>query len=198
MQVNTTVPHPSVDQNLMQTERDNRKRATLEEYLNPALAASPIPSVTLTTEKPVHRTIAYLLVAGRTRKEICESLSITDKGLRDIIQQPWFQVLLKGITDAAGKDMVKSYLEGEVIPSLEVLRTIRDNPAEKGATRVTACTSLLDRFLGKPVAHIESTATLNIHNAGSAASTVETELARVDAQLKALRGIANTSATGNS
>jgi len=163
-------------------------RVTLDTYLNPQVAGASLPYATILEEKPVHRNVAYLMVAGRTRKEISELTGLSVVYLSQLARQPWFQVRVKAIADAAGKDMVKAYLEGEVIPSLEVLRTIRDNPAEKGATRVTASTARLDRFLGKPIAHIESTATLNIHTAGRAAETVESELSKIDAELRA-RGV---------
>ena len=70
------------------------------------------------------------------------------------------------------------------MPSLEVLRSIRDNPNEKGATRVSAVNSILDRGLGKPVAYVESKTTLNIHTAADAADQVQSELEKIDRELQ--------------
>ena len=173
----------------MRQVRDAQRTVTLNEYLTPTeLGDSRMPSHTVLEEKPQHRAIAYLLSAGRTRAEVSEITGIGISTLSNLVRQPWFKTRLKEISDLAGKDMVKAFLEGEVLPSLEVLREMRDDERQKGPTRIAASVALLDRFLGKPVAHIESTSTLNIHTASQAATTVEAELAKIDAELKA-RGV---------
>ena len=188
------VPHPAGD-----TDRRELKTARqanlLAEYLNEGPRRTGVPQNTQLDEKAVHTTIAYLMAAGRTRKEIAGLVGMSGAAISEIVRQPWFQTRLKEITDAAGTDMVKAFLHGEVIPSLEVLRDIRDNCDEKGATRVTAANSILDRFMGKPVAHIESKTNLNIHTAADAKDQVESELEKVEAELKA-RGVKITLAGG--
>lgn len=151
---------------------------------------------TIIEEKPIHLTIAYLLAAGRTRTEIAQVTGMSNVAVTTITQQPWFRTRLKEITESSGKDMVKSFLEGEVLPSLEVLRTIRDNVDERGATRVTAANSILDRFMGKPTVHVESKTNLNIHSAADAKDQVQSELEKVDAELRRL-GVNSANARSN-
>ena len=150
---------------------------------------------TILEEKPVHLTVAYLLAAGRTRKEISATTGIGLATISSLTRQPWFVKRLKEITEASGKDMVRAFLEGEVVTSLEVLRDIRDDESQKGPTRVAAANSLLDRFLGKPTVHVESATTLNIHSAADAKDQVQSELEKVEAELARL-GV-NTSRTNS-
>lgn len=174
------IPHPSQDMSTGQVNsvaRQNVARAALESDNN-------LPSFIFTTEKPEHLTIAYLLAAGRTRSEISQITGLNLPTLSQLTRQPFFKARLKEITENAGKDMVKAFLEGEVLPSLEVLRTVRDNPDERGATRVAAANSILDRFMGKPTVHLESKTNLNIHSAADAKDQVQSELEKVDAELR--------------
>ena len=49
-------------------------------------------------------------------------------------------------------------LEGEVLPSLQRLKSVRDNETAKNSDVIVASNSLLDRFLGKPVQPISEDA----------------------------------------
>lgn len=189
------VPHPAEDITQLRQHNLDRQRAVVKAM---GESVENLGAFTILNEKPIHRTIAYLMAAGRSRDEVAELTGISRTTIDTVVKQPWFRKMLREITDAAGKDMVKAFLEGEVIPSLEVLRTIRDDTTQKGPTRVAAASTLLDRFLGKPVAHIESSTNLNIHTAGRAAATVESELERVDAELRRLRGVTSQPANGAS
>ena len=167
--------------------RDVTRKALLDQYLEPD-ASQNMPGLTCLEERPQHVTMAYLLAAGRTRSEIAQVLGLNQAHISIIVRQPWFQKRLKAITEAAGKDMVKQFLDGEVLPSLETLRSIRDDGSQRGATRVAAANSILDRFMGKPVAHIESKTNLNIHTAADTVDQVQRELSSIDEQLQA-RGV---------
>jgi hypothetical protein len=180
----TNVPHPSQDAATRYDNREeklDRRRAQVAAMTD----CSPAQS-TILDEKPVHLTVAYLLASGRTRKEISAVTGLTLTTLSSLTRQPWFVARLKEITEAAGKDMVRSFLEGEVVTSLEVLRDLRDDQEQKGPTRLAAANSLLDRFLGKPTVHVESTTALNIHSAADAKDQVQSELEKVEAELKRL------------
>jgi hypothetical protein len=180
----TNVPHPSQDAATRYDNREeklDRRRAQVAAMTD----CSPAQS-TILDEKPVHLTVAYLLASGRTRKEISAVTGLTLSTLSSLTRQPWFVARLKEITEAAGKDMVRSFLEGEVVTSLEVLRDLRDDQEQKGPTRLAAANSLLDRFLGKPTVHVESTTALNIHSAADAKDQVQSELEKVEAELKRL------------
>jgi hypothetical protein len=184
-----SIPHPAVDKPQVAADREltnervRRMRVTLEEYMNPTIAAKRLPARTIMTEKPIHTAIAYMLAAGRTRKEVAAATGVSESGISDLLAQPWFCKRLKEIADAGGRDMVKSFFECEVIPSLEVLREIRDNPQAKDAARIAAVNSLLNRGLGLPVAYVESKTTLNIHTAAAAADQVQSELEKIDREL---------------
>ena len=178
-----TTPHPSQDLgDTIRSIGDRNKKALLDQYLGSDFTGTA-PTVTILEQKPVHTTMAYLLAAGRTRMEIAGVLNLSLASISQIVRQPWFQKQLKEITEANGKDMVKSFLEGEVLPSLEVLRTIRDDSSQKGPTRVMASNSILDRFLGKPMVHVESKTNLNIHTAAESVEQVERELRSVNEEL---------------
>ena len=184
----TATPHPSVDKptcDPAKVREDNNRASTLvEEYMLQLGDRRSLPQILVLSEKPVHTAVAYMLAAGRSRKETAIASGLSETTITNLLGQPWFSKRLKEITDVAGKDMVKAFFEGEVMPSLEVLRSIRDNPNEKGATRVSAVNSILDRGLGKPVAYVESKTTLNIHTAADAADQVQSELEKIDRELQ--------------
>ena len=189
------IPHPSQDTvpRHNQAVRDAGIREHLEK-LSPA--DETIAHHSILQERPEHITIAYLMAAGRTRTEISKITGYSLVSLSQLVRQHWFKTRLKEITESVGTDMVKAFLQGEVLPSLEVLRTVRDNPDERGATRVAAANSILDRFMGKPTVHVESQTNLNIHSAADAKDQVQSELEKVDAELRRL-GVNTLSARAN-
>lgn len=176
-------PSPHMD---LGTDKNTRVQARLASYVN--LDQKALPALTIMEEKPWHRTLMYLIAAGRTRNEIAASMSISTSSIAQVTRQPWFITALKEVTDAAGKDLVKAFVEGEVIPSLELLRTVRDNPDARDTNRISAANSILDRALGKPMVHVESKTNLNIHTAAESVDEVERELAKLNEELKA-RGV---------
>jgi|GEM_PF-3699065 len=178
------VPHPSQD---AATRFDNREDKLDRRRAQVAAMGNTVTSqTTIMEEKPVHLTVAYLLASGRTRREISDVTGLSLPSISSLTRQPWFVSRLKEITEAAGKDMVRSFLEGEVVTSLEVLRDLRDDLDQKGPTRLSAANSLLDRFLGKPTVHVESVTALNIHSAADAKDQVQSELEKVEAELARL------------
>jgi hypothetical protein len=165
-------------------EDKTRVNTMLSDYMVQLGDRRSLPQTISLTEKPVHTAVAYMLAAGRSRKETALASGLTETTITNLLGQPWFSKRLKEIADVAGKDMVKAFFEGEVMPSLAVLRSIRDDTSEKGATRVSAINSILDRGLGKPVAYVESKTTLNIHTAADAADQVQSELEKIDRELQ--------------
>jgi hypothetical protein len=49
------------------------------------------------------------------------------------------------------QDEIKEFLKAEVMPSLEVIKSVRDNITARPSDRVAAANTLLERFLGKAV-----------------------------------------------
>jgi hypothetical protein len=191
-------PHPSAEvdnRTLRQINQDRRIEQTARIINDAETRNEPLGSHLL-LERPEHIAVAYLIAAGRTREETSQVTGISLQTINNIARQPWFRDRLKQITESAGTDMVKAFLQGEVLPSLEVLRAVRDNPDERGATRVSAANSILDRFMGKPTVHVESKTNLNIHSAADAKDQVQSELEKVDAELRRL-GVSSSNPRAN-
>jgi hypothetical protein len=145
------------------------------------------PNLAIKTERPEHRIIVYLKARGLNNQEIADRTGYGYQWICQIVRQPWFRQRFVEECQAAGLDQVKQFLEGEVIPSLEVLRDIRDNDEAKDASRVVAANSLLDRFLGKPVARVETESVSS--GLDDARATVD-ELEKQVANLRAQNGLA--------
>lgn len=194
-----SIPHPSQDQSdrTLIAENNQRKSTIVQTAIRQMEAASlTLPTQTTVSQRPIHTAVAYMMAAGRKRSEIAIATGMDPATLSNLAKQPWFRTLLKEIADAAGKDMVKTFLEGEVLPALEVLHTIIHDEKQKGATRVAAISQMLDRHLGKPVAHIDSKTKLNIHTAADARDQVESELERIDRELRD-RGVKTITSQNN-
>jgi hypothetical protein len=145
------------------------------------------PNLAIKTERPEHRIIVYLKARGMNNTEIAERTGYGYQWICQIVRQPWFRQRFVEECQSAGLDQVKQFLEGEVIPSLEVLRDIRDDTEAKEASRVVAANSLLDRFLGKPVARVETESVSS--GLDDARATVD-ELEKQVASLRAQNGLA--------
>lgn len=106
-------------------------------------------------ESPRHRVILMMTLRGASPKEIAETLDISRQTVYNIRKQPWFRTLFVKMAKEFGRDAVEALLESEVLPSIETLREIRDE-APRASDRRAAADSLLDRFLGKPVAKTDA------------------------------------------
>lgn len=188
---NASIPHPSLEQEYFGREtlmspKTQQMRATLEELKE---TGGKLPQVLLSNdEDPVVMLAAYMASAGKTRTEICAAVRRSPTWLQNMRKQPAFKKRVEDMCKEEGRDLIKATLEGMVIPSIEVLNDIVQNPDERGSARVAAANSILDRFLGKPVVTVESSTKLNISTAASTADSVKHELEQIDAELKA-RGV---------
>lgn len=108
-------------------------------------------------ESPRHRLILWMTAQGHSPQEIADALGISRQTVYTTRKQPWFREMFVRLTADIGKDCVSAFLKGEVLPSLQTLVEIRDT-AEKPADRRAAADSLLDRYLGKPTAKVDSDA----------------------------------------
>lgn len=108
-------------------------------------------------ESPRHRLILWMTANGHSPQQIADALGITKQTVYTVRKQPWFREMFVRITSDLGKDSVTQFLKSEVMPSLETLREIRDDPNAKTSDRRGAATDLLDRYLGKPVAKVDDT-----------------------------------------
>ena len=114
------------------------------------------PNLAIKCERPEHRLIVYLKARGMSNTEIAKQTGYGYQWVCQIVRQPWFRARFVQECTDAGQDVIKTFLTSEAMPSLETLAEIRDDEEQKGATRVTAANSILDRFLGKPIQHVET------------------------------------------
>lgn len=139
-------------------------------------------------EKPEHRIILWLKAQGYSAKEIEKATGFSYGHVRTIIAQPWFRERIGQIINEIGRDAVKAKLQGEVLPSIELLTSVRDNEKARHADRIAASRELLDRFLGKPTVKVESE-NRNIHTSISADRARLEEEARQNEEALRARGI---------
>lgn len=131
-------------------------------------------AVRIEKENPRHRVLVYLFAQGGTAKNVFQQLGgewdetnnrpISGTGefsyqhLLNIRRQPWFQNELLAVIAENGSPLVEARLQLEMMASVETIIEIRDNEKEKGATRLAASNSLLDRYLGKPAQTVRTEA----------------------------------------
>lgn len=109
----------------------------------------------LKRELPAHRQMLWLRLNGHNVKETAALTGYSPQQVTVICKQPWFREAFVKLSTQMGRDSVETFLQGEIIPTLERLVNLRDN-AESDAVRKAACDSILDRIRGKPVARVET------------------------------------------
>lgn len=153
-----------------------------EEILNSmganGLHNAALPEHRIQQEKTDHRFLQYLFAQGKGVKEVFLQMGgkwddSTGKPLptklhggkysyahlTQIRRQPWFQKAVLELMKSEGVDAVTASFQNEFQNSLETVIAVRDDVDEKGATRLAAANSLIDRFLGKPTQHIKKEVT---------------------------------------
>lgn len=155
-------------------------RAIAEQYYNSpdALHGDHTPEVTILQERPVHRMMIYMHAQGASIPDIALNTGYSKMMVGQILRQPWARQRLLQILNETGRDAVRHFLTNEIAPSLEVLREVRDDAEEKGATRIIAADKILDRALGKATVTVESNIT---------SRSVPADLQRIEADLQSTR-----------
>lgn len=138
-------------------------------------------------ESPRHRLILWMTANGQSPADIASALGITKQTVYITRKQPWFREMFTRLTTSMGKDTVTQFLSSEVMPSLEVLRDIRDDENAKPSDRRAAADSMLDRYLGKATVKVDSAAKAPADVPAEAAALLE-EQRRLDAEIKS-RGL---------
>jgi hypothetical protein len=105
---------------------------------------------TVLHEKPVHRLMQTMFAKGYTIEEIAQHTNYTRARVGVILRQPWAQMHIVDDVKKSVRDELKEFLEGEVLPSLQIVRDLRDNPENPAAVRLAAADQILNRFLGRP------------------------------------------------
>lgn len=147
---------------------------------------SKLPNLAIQSEKPAHRVIVYLKAQGLSNREIAEKLGYTQPWVSQITRQPWFQNAVVEEIRRAGEDVVAKFLEGETLSSVQTLVAIRDDEAQKGATRVSAANAILDRALGKPTQYVQAETITRSGEAQKEMEQLERELHSIKESQKSL------------
>lgn len=136
------------------------------------------------TSNPRLRLVATLLAQGKTKREIATLLDCSYSAVINYAAQPIVKQYVSDLLREAGGNEVKSFLGSQILGSLETLVEIRDNPSARASDRTAAANSILDRALGKPTQHIESTVS-TIENATLEVADLTTRLKELDSKLAA-------------
>jgi predicted transcriptional regulator len=150
-----------------------------------ANGTAPTSNASLSSDTPRMRLVAWLTAQGKSRTEIANILDVSPATVTNTLKHPSCKALVKSIIDEIGQDAVKTFLQTEVLSSLETLVAIRDSD-EKGQVRIAAANSILDRALGKPTQHIESSDAKSSEAVRVENEALNSQLEAVEAQLRAI------------
>ena len=165
------------------TEVDANARA----YAHDGMLANDVPPpVSLQKEAPQHVLMVYMQASGKSNKEIAQATGYTAQAVGNILRQPWARQRFLRIAQEAGSSAVQSFLDTQVLPSLETLIEVRDTGT--GATRVAAANAILDRALGKPTLFLKSETVKGVDDVLKEREQLERELSGVRSELAA-RGL---------
>lgn len=148
-------PKQKAERNRIQLAKD---RANWNKYvggencsLPGALANDSDPSQHLYREKVQHRLVAEMAAQGYTNSEIALHTGYTNSYVTTILRQPQGRIAAMNAIRRNSQDEIKEFLKAEVMPSLEVIRSVRDNEAARPSDRIAAANTLLERYMGKAV-----------------------------------------------
>lgn len=143
--------------------------------------------VNLKKELPEHRQMLWLRLNGHNVKETAAIVGYTPQHVSAVCKQPWFREAFVKLSTQMGRDSVESFLQGEIIPTLERLVHLRDH-AESDAVKKASCDSILDRIRGKPIARVETKHSGSVDTTVYDGERLRDELAR-NAEILRSRGI---------
>ena len=130
----------------------------------------------LKREKPEHREMLLLKLQGYTNIEIARMMGVQPVTVGYVMRQPWARLRLIQMIQERGLVGVDNLLRSEVVPSILTLAEVRDDPDARKGDRVTAARVLMEQWLGKPLARVES-----------AEVAVSTDIATLSRQLEELK-----------
>ena len=108
------------------------------------------PQISLKSEKPIHRRMAELNLQGFNHKEIGALTGYDERYVSNILRQPHARVHMIEASKRPLQEELVEFLDAEVMQSLRVLKTIRDDPTSKASDRISAAKEIADRRLGRP------------------------------------------------
>lgn len=105
-------------------------------------------------ERPVHRTIAYMLLKGTPVRQIADLVGCSPNTIYNLQTAPWFKTICAQLAATTQADDVLQQLKSAASGAALRLITLTESANETVALR--ASDSLLDRVLGKAVTRIQS------------------------------------------
>lgn len=159
-----------------------------QDYLNSpdALFNDRTPNLRVEHEKPEHRIVLFLKGQGLSNREIARKTGYTEPWISQVLRQPWARARLVRELQEAGQDAVQEAIRSAALDSVFTLIDQRDNEKAKPADRINAADKLLDRFLGKPMQHVEAKTTTI--QSSIEVEALQKELASLEAEQKRLTG----------
>jgi len=134
------------------------KPSVLNSKLTDGLFNDRDPFRLKTRELPWERQAQAMATQGCSIKEIATCLGKAEQTVSNALRQPHARERMINEVKQNVQDEMRRFLEAEVMPTLEVLKEIRDNDQAKNSDRLAASEQLLSRFLGKPTQPITSDA----------------------------------------
>lgn len=146
---------------------------------------SATTNILANTSNPRLELVATLMASGKTRKEIAEILGIAYSTVINLSNQPYVRTRMTSLLKENGGNVVKAFLNGQVMSSVETLVEIRDGASNRPADRAAAANAILDRALGKPTQHIETSKGSDIDDAAMEVASLNLRIAENNARLRA-------------
>lgn len=114
------------------------------------------PRHELRSEKPWHRTVAYLSVKGLSEEEIANAVGRNKTSVNLVRQQPFYgEMCAKLISDFnLLEDSAVNLLKNAASTASMKLIDLMEN-SKSDAVKLTAATAVLDRVFGKPTQRVE-------------------------------------------
>jgi hypothetical protein len=106
-------------------------------------------------EKFEHRLMLWYRLQGHSVKETAALLGYTPQSVSQVSKQPWFIEAFCRMAKEHGTSAIQTMIEGAVIPAFQRLEDLAQN-ADSDAVKLAANKELIDRFLGKTVAKVET------------------------------------------
>lgn len=160
------------------------------------------PNFIIKKESPEHRFLLYLFAQGNSATDVFIQLGgkldpatkaplpgtgkFSYHWLCQIRRQAWFREQLTQFLHETGKDLVQAKLQTEVIPSLDVVLSVRDDINAPANVRLTAANSLIDRFLGKPTQVVQQIESKSIAKFETDADLLDKQIAQVEEEMRSL------------
>ena len=145
------------------------------------------PNLSIQKEKPEHYLVLMMKVQGKTNREIALKSGYSEAWVSQICRQPWFKARLFQELTTKGGDVIQEVLRMEVLPSLQTLIDIRDDPNAGERARISASIDLLDRFMGKATQRVETYKNDHTKDVKDA-SELDKKIDEAEARIKELEG----------